>query len=128
MDLLLLISYRFFRRHGYSASSSLELVKAERLAESRGWSVQWEQDEDPYREDGHDDWCSAARTAGRSRGAAPCSHRFEGAVLARTGALDYRFALWGVVVAGQNYRRAVAAELYLEAANQDQWELHEAKV
>lgn len=109
----LLKRWRFFLDNaGYAvppgrAVCALALARAEREALADGWSAAWVSDNSPA------EGCACGECDGKP------PETWEGCVLIDPhGNLEYRYALWGIGDATDDYRRVVRAELFSEMLNE----------
>jgi hypothetical protein len=108
-------AYDFFRQQaggvvGRNAEGAWQLVKAEKEAEERGWTVEWEPEQDPDTSWMNDEELKEARSGGIEILSALLRDE-NGEVLASLGEI-------AILRGDQKYPRVVEAELALEALSE----------
>jgi hypothetical protein len=132
-------AYLFFKEQagyvvGRGAIGAYKRVKAEQIAEERGWEVMWEPDEDGDLGD-HTYWCANARKVQAKEQGRPvdgrvreCDHFSEYAYLVDGDGNRLGPALGGILDASEDDRREIAAELALEAIGEERAQVKEQRL
>lgn len=99
-------AYRFFKEHagyrvGHSAESAIALARAEKEGKRRGWSVEWEDDPEPWDAD-------VPRP----------NYVFNALARTRSGKVIASLGSIGVDRSNDPYLRVVEAELFSEALSE----------